>query len=416
MTLPSFWQQAWDEAEPRLREWGELWRNATVDPRVLRVGQLDAELLDEDLVQVLNEPLSKALSMLNSSLKSKLGPELILMIRLTLYKFSLWDVGATYGAKLQDLRYSVPNKKGWKLAPSGLPKWTLGAHAFMTVIIPYLHSRLRNHALAHSWPDAPSHDRKRKAWNLMNTLESLHGTAALFSFVVFLWNGRYRTLADRLLSMRLLPSKRLASRQVSYEFMNRQMVWHAFTEFLLLVLPFFGSRTFRRTYKQLTTGLRNLLPTPEKSSRSGKEVVRKGKYFSLPSDQCAICADNASFNLSSFANDPGHFASGLERSSGQQAEVASEEGGPPNFPITSTYRASCGHEYCYYCLAGRLLRAVDDGDDGWECLRCTALIRSCERVTAVAPSEDIESDDIGSEVGTSSFATDISFDSLSSES
>lgn len=29
--------------------------------------------------------------------------------------------------------------------------------------------------------------------------------------------------------MRLLPSKMLANRQISYEFMNRQMVWHAFT-------------------------------------------------------------------------------------------------------------------------------------------------------------------------------------------
>jgi hypothetical protein len=29
--------------------------------------------------------------------------------------------------------------------------------------------------------------------------------------------------------MRLVPSRRLVKRDVSYEFMNRQMVWHAFT-------------------------------------------------------------------------------------------------------------------------------------------------------------------------------------------
>lgn len=29
--------------------------------------------------------------------------------------------------------------------------------------------------------------------------------------------------------MQLVPARRLTSRQVSYEFMNRQMVWHAFT-------------------------------------------------------------------------------------------------------------------------------------------------------------------------------------------
>lgn len=40
---------------------------------------------------------------------------------------------------------------------------------------------------------------------------------------------RYRTLTDRLLHMRLVPARKLVKRNVSYEFMNRQMVWHAFT-------------------------------------------------------------------------------------------------------------------------------------------------------------------------------------------
>lgn len=39
----------------------------------------------------------------------------------------------------------------------------------------------------------------------------------------------YRTIADRILQMSLVPSRRLVKRDVSYEFMNRQMVWHAFT-------------------------------------------------------------------------------------------------------------------------------------------------------------------------------------------
>lgn len=49
---------------------------------------------------------------------------------------------------------------------------------------------------------------------------------------------RHRTIADRMLGMRLEPSRRLVKRDVSYEFMNRQMVWHAFTVSDLLHLPF----------------------------------------------------------------------------------------------------------------------------------------------------------------------------------
>ena len=49
----------------------------------------------------------------------------------------------------------------------------------------------------------------------------------LFFFLVCF--GRYRTTVDRLLGMKLVPSRRLVRRSVSYDFMNRQMVWHAFT-------------------------------------------------------------------------------------------------------------------------------------------------------------------------------------------
>lgn len=64
-------------------------------------------------------------------------------------------------------------------------------HACLTILVPYLHNRLRSHALSHAWPDAPSVDRRRKAWDLLSKLESYHSAAALLSFVVFLWNGRY---------------------------------------------------------------------------------------------------------------------------------------------------------------------------------------------------------------------------------
>ena len=80
----------------------------------------------------------------------------------------------------------------------------------------------------------------------MTSLESTYTLLGLVSFLVFLWDGRFvsllgfltihsyvaarfRTIADRLLKLRLVPARRHVKRDVSYEFMNRQMVWHAFT-------------------------------------------------------------------------------------------------------------------------------------------------------------------------------------------
>lgn len=53
--------------------------------------------------------------------------------------------------------------------------------------------------------------------------ETLHSLALLTIF------NRYRTLTDRLLGMRLTYAQRTMNRNVSFEFLNRQLVWHAFT-------------------------------------------------------------------------------------------------------------------------------------------------------------------------------------------
>ena len=57
----------------------------------------------------------------------------------------------------------------------------------------------------------------------------MYNIAALFNFAIFLWNGKYRTIVDRILGMRLVYANRSLNRSVSFEFLNRQLVWNAFT-------------------------------------------------------------------------------------------------------------------------------------------------------------------------------------------
>ncbi len=66
----------------------------------------------------------------------------------------------------------------------------MAVHIVATIFVPYLHNRLRAHALSNAWPDAPSSDRRRKLWELLTRLESIHSAAGLLNFVFFLWNGR----------------------------------------------------------------------------------------------------------------------------------------------------------------------------------------------------------------------------------
>lgn len=130
-STPPFWELAWRNAQPRLQSiQASLDGLPIVPPRIARVGQLDSELLDQELLNVLKEPIIKALGVIRVSLlnidhllsmlmldkqlayETMFEPELSLVIAATLYKFSMWDQGATYGAKLQDLKYRVAHSSG----------------------------------------------------------------------------------------------------------------------------------------------------------------------------------------------------------------------------------------------------------------------------------------------------------------
>ncbi|TBU32716.1 peroxisomal biogenesis factor 2 [Dichomitus squalens] len=426
-TLPhnveNSWQDAWNSAQDtiaRIRD--DVASSSSPSPRITRVGKVDAELLDAELVQVLKEPLTKALSLVDSAFKAKFDPELTLFIHLVLYKLSVWDHGASYGAKLQGLKYAPLRA----LTSSGIPRTTLALHSLISIFFPYFHTRLRAHALSNAWPDAPSSDRRRKIWELLTRFETLHGLLALLNFIVFLKNGRFRTLADRIFGLRLVPARRQFQREVSYEFMNRQMVWHAFTEFLLFLLPLINTRAIRRQVSSLASRvtLVSLLPAPVRTlvgasaspEAQSEKRTRRGKYWSLPSDHCAICADNASTNLN--FSDPANALTSLSAVSpyttaGPSPPDTDDPDYVPQFPIHSAYVTSCGHVYCYYCLTERMMRTADErsgvGPNGmlWECLRCTEAVFAADRLEAEAEGPEYESgvddDDDDAMSGTMSF-------------
>ncbi|KAI6035127.1 Pex12 amino terminal region-domain-containing protein [Pisolithus orientalis] len=375
---PARWQEAWDASQPALDSIrGSLSSHDAPSPRPLRVNQMDSELLDQQLVHLLCEPLQRALGIANAALKTRFEPELTLLVQVVLYKFSVWNLGATYGAKLQGLSYSAPIDAKGQLAPSGLRQRTLIMHGALTILLPYCYNRLRTGALSRAWPDAPSSDKRRIAWKTLAHLETTHALAALLNTMVFLWNGRYRSLADRLLNLSLVSTRSKITREVSYEFMNRQMVWHAFTEFLLFLVPLISPRTLQRRFAKLLSRLTSaVLPS---SSDYKVQQRKRGKYETLPADQCAICAENASYTLGlGYSNTLTTLApySSAQESISHPASVDEV----PAFPIYTPYITSCGHLYCYYCISERMMRTADEGSEtGWECLRCAEHVRSADR-------------------------------------
>lgn len=188
-----------------------------------------------------------------------------------------------------------------------------------------------------------------------------HSIAAFASFLVFLFNGRYRTILDRTLRMRLAPPTNQLSREVSFEYLNRQLVWHAFTEFLLFFLPLVGISRWRRWLSRIWRKTRVAIMTSGIDDED--ESTANGEFSFLPERTCAICYQDQNFN-STLEND-------VVAVTGTSGGVI----GSAQTDVTNPYETvPCGCVYCFVCIATRL---EGEEGEGWVCLRCGGLAKEC---------------------------------------
>ncbi|KAK0939414.1 peroxisome assembly protein (Peroxin-2) [Friedmanniomyces endolithicus] len=335
-----------------------------------RVGQVDAELLDEELVNLLKNQAGEGLKLFGAHLKDEWGAEIGLVLRGVIWKLAIWDHGASYGASLQGLKY-VDARGGGDATGSGGRKvptgWQRIAYGLLTVGGRYGWTKWEDYlsGLENGY-DEPSALIQRLS-RLTTLAGNAHEVAAFASFLVFLYNGRYRTLADRLLRLRLVPGSNQTSREVSFEYLNRQLVWHAFTEFLLFLLPLVGISRWRRwiarAWKRTKTTITRTR-TGDAAILQDADEIPKGELAFLPERTCAICYQDQ--------NPAGG------RSEQDVISAGANQGiiGNASTDITNPYETNpCGCIYCYVCLAQRI--EAEEGE-GWVCLRCGEVVKECK--------------------------------------
>jgi peroxin-2 len=118
-----------------------------------RVGQVDAELLDAELIDLLKSQVGDGLKFFGSHLTDTYAAEILLALRLVLFKLSIWNNNASYGAHLQGLRYSDARSSAPNHPP---PKpWQKVAYGFVTVGARYAWTKWQDYLLAAD--DDPPH-------------------------------------------------------------------------------------------------------------------------------------------------------------------------------------------------------------------------------------------------------------------
>eukprot|EP00762_Andalucia_godoyi_P004003 ANDGO_05690.mRNA.1 Peroxisome biogenesis factor 2 len=265
-------------------------------PRALGASQLDSLILQADVESMLRMQWKRIFALASPVFRDDFQADLEALFSLFLFRYTLWTNYQTYSDKLLDISYRIANKEKMTLAnPSRL---RLLCYAVVTVGIPYCYQKFVSLQFTNA-----------------KIIERAHLLLEILNRYLFLWTGEFRTVADRVCQMRLLPVRTATPRIPYYDFLHRQLVWKTFSEFALFVYPLIKSRICRVRTMLLRTVFRTLRsPKHDRGQRlSSQDTLAPTTGASTIPRQCHAC-----------------------------------EASPTKFPCA----ASCGHVFCYMCIAG----------------------------------------------------------------
>ncbi|KAL2234760.1 UNVERIFIED_CONTAM: Peroxisome biogenesis protein 2 [Sesamum indicum] len=296
-------------------------REVTIPIDISRVNQIDAARLDIEMSAMLKEQLVKVFSLMKPGMLFQYEPELDAFLEFLIWRFSIWVDKPTPGNALMNLRYrderavEARGKVRTGLEGPGLTISQKVWYCIATVGGQYIWARLQSFSAFRRWGDTEQRSLARRSWFLLQRIEGFYKAASFGNLLVFLLTGRYRSLIERALRARLVYGSPNMNRSVSFEYMNRQLVWNEFSEMLLLLLPLLNSSSVKNFLRPFSK---------DKSSNSeGDDAL------------CPICRAT---------------------------------------PTTPFLALPCQHRYCYYCLRTRCSATM-----AFRCSRCNEPVVAMQR-------------------------------------
>ncbi|XP_062841343.1 peroxisome biogenesis factor 2 [Trichomycterus rosablanca] len=277
--------------------------------RVLRISQLDAFELDDALEQLVWSQFARCFQHFKPGLLTRVEPELKALLQLLVWRFTVYSKSATVGQNLLNIRYHNTLIPGQKYRPlSQQQKLWL---ALFTVGEKWLQERSHSFFLSHSG--------FQKAQRALASLSGMAKAASLLNFLFFLRSGSFPTLTERLLGVRPVFVRPQGAREINFQYMNRELLWHGFAEFIIFLLPLLNVWKL----KAKAFGLFSF------SDQSGNQAESSGH------SECAICTE---------------------------------------WPIMP-HSIGCGHVFCYYCIKSRAV-----ADAFFSCPKCRTEVTTIQPV------------------------------------
>ena len=293
---------------------GKCAENMAAQEKVLRVAQLDVLELDEELAHAFESKFTEIFQLTPySALFTRLKPEIKALTKLLLWYLSVKRTGSTLGQDMMGLAYSRVSDSNL-LKPPTLTRYML----FAAIILGWVKERLEN-VIEKVIPNTHSE-------RITDILNSLLKLTQCVNFCSFLLHGVYPSLTERFIGLNMLSLEPQSLRQPSYDFMNREIIWYGFSEFLFFVLPeinFFALRNYVRR-KLASVGIKRF----NIESQQSRELPWQYKC-----SHCKCC------------------------------------------PILPQVASGCGHVFCYYCVGANLM-----ADNRYPCDLCGEIVEGFNHV------------------------------------
>lgn len=249
---------------------------------VLRINQLDALELDSALEQLLWTQFSQCFQNCRPGLLTPAEPELRALLQLLVWRFTLYSNSTTVGQSLLSLRYHNLLSSVARYRPlSHRQKWGL---ALLNVGARWFQERSHSLLLCLGLSTGGSvseHDVSlitqglRKCFNLVSSIAHI---ASLINFFVFLKKGQHPLLAERIVGAQAVFSKPNVVRDVTYQYMNRELLWHGFSEFLIFLLPLINTCQLKAIMSSFVFGERR---TDTQAAPEGQGLLK----------ECGLCGE-----------------------------------------------------------------------------------------------------------------------------
>ncbi|KAI1889044.1 hypothetical protein AGOR_G00175000 [Albula goreensis] len=285
---------------------------------VLRISQLDAFELDTALEQLVWSQFTQCFQHFKPGHLTPFEPELKALLQLLLWRFTIFSRSATVGQSLLNIRYKndLSQAQRYRAMSRRQKLW----FALCTTGEKWL--KERSHSL---FLNRTTESSINKARHALTFLSGIAKVASLLNFLVFLQRGRFPTLTERFLGVRAVFSRPQGVRDIGFQYMNRELLWHGFAEFLIFLFPLINTRKLKASVCSLFS--------PLDGQGSG---AREGAHCT----ECALCGEW------------------------------------PTMPHT----IGCSHVFCYYCVKSQSI-----ADMYLSCPKCGMELKSLEPVKMENP-------------------------------